>query len=150
MGTGNGMKESFVLFHDDYYKDLSKLDGSILKEINKKIKNIRKDTFRNKGHTLHTDLQGFRSENILDRYYKIIFSYCEECRKIGRNADFIGQCDFCDQMGENSIIFWRILKHRSGDRDVYKIASKALANMFPPNRSEEEIRKTTPEEELKT
>jgi hypothetical protein len=35
-------------------------------------------------------------------------------------------------MTDNTVIFWRIVRHGAGQRNGYRIASNAMAKEFPP------------------
>jgi hypothetical protein len=119
--------------HRDFESDLDGLEGSLRKQADKKIHAIETDAWQGQGHRLKGDLLGFRSADFQGQTYKIIFSYCSECRKQGRNARFIGNCEFCSNMADDAVIFWRIIRHSGGERNGYRIVSKAMAKDFPPS-----------------
>lgn len=119
------------IVHADFGTDLNGLDGSLRKQAEKKIRSIVDGTFGYQGHPLHGDLKGFRSADFGGGTYKIIFSYCKECRTVGRNPEFIGKCPSCEQRDDSTIIFWRIDRHRGGQQDVYRVVSNGLSQMFP-------------------
>ncbi|GEM_PF-2236420 len=121
-----------AVVHPDFLKDLNGLDGSLRKKAQNKIRAIADNTWGYEGHELSGDLRGFRSADFEGRLYKIIFSYCKECREVGRNPDYVGICPECDTMGDNFLIFWRIDRHRGGDQDGYRLVSRDLNKKFPP------------------
>jgi len=128
------MDQSLVVRrHKDFQKDYDGLDGSLKKQADKKLQAIETDTWQGQGHRLKGDLLGFRSSDFQGQTYKIIFSYCKECRRVGRNPKFMSRCEFCPEMTDNSVILWRIVRHGSGERNGYRIVSRAMAKEFPPN-----------------
>ncbi len=120
--------------HKLFLEDLEGLDGSLKSQAMKKIDNIINNSWGREGHLLKGDLAAFRSASFGKQLWKIMFSYCAECRKLGRNSRFIGECDFCEEMGDDTVIFWRILPHSNHGHDAYRVASSFLTKLFPPSK----------------
>jgi hypothetical protein len=119
-------------FHEDFKTDLDSLDGSLKELAKKKINSIIGNTFGYEGHALKGNLSGFRSASFKDATYKIIFSYCKDCRDVGRDLQSISDCNDCDQQDDDTIRFWRIERHRDGKRDGYVVVADSLSKVFPP------------------
>lgn len=129
-------REPKVIKHKDFEKDLSELDGSLRKQAQKKVDAIIGDEWRNQGHRLTSDLSGFRSASFQSQTYYVLFSYCDDCRKVGRNTKYISACPFCAEVPDDTTIFWRIFRHRDGERNGYREFSRAMSKEFPPSPSE--------------
>lgn len=63
---------------------------------------------------MHGDYHGWLKKYVGRRDYRLIYHWCSQCRKEGKKLANI--CGFCDEVGDNSVVFFDVYHKNEADR----------------------------------
>ncbi|WP_224982985.1 toxin [Geomonas agri] len=63
---------------------------------------------------MHGEYQGKLKKYVGRRDYRLIYHWCEQCRKEGKKLE--DRCVFCREVGDNSVIFFDIYHKNEANR----------------------------------
>lgn len=94
---------------EEFAKKFKKLDKSVQKEIDKKIRFLAENPYAGAGNVGHLkgEFKGLRRIRV-GRRWRVIFAVCEECRQLGY-AD-LRKCLDCKDIPDKSLKLFDIIK----------------------------------------